>query len=255
MRLVPALLVSGATMAACTFLACTRSEVAKADAPAPAAATPAGNAIQGTVLEVLDASPYSYIRLKAAQGEVWAAVPAAALKVGAPVTVQVQVKMDQFQSQTLHRTFDALYMGTLAGAAPAPAVPATGMVPGAVQSTATAAHGASPLLSTEKVAKAAGAEGHTISELYAGKDALKDRPVMVRGKVMKYSAGIMGKAWIHLSDGSGHQQAKDYDLTVTTQDVAKVGEVVTVQGVLHINRDIGMGYVYPVLIEDAKIVH
>jgi hypothetical protein len=34
-----------------------------------------------------------------------------------------------------------------------------------------------------------------------------------------------------------------------------VGEVVTVQGVLHINRDIGMGYVYPVLIEDAKIVH
>jgi hypothetical protein len=243
-------------MAACTFLACTRSEVAKADAPAPAAATPAGSAIQGTVLEVLDASPYSYLRLKSAQGEIWAAVPAVAVKVGAPVTVQVQVKMDQFQSETLHRTFAVLYMGTLGGGAlPAPGAPTAGMAAGAVQATAKAAHGASPLLSTEKVAKAAGAEGHTISELYAGKDALKDRPVVVRGKVMKYSAGIMGKAWIHLSDGSGHQQAKDYDLTVTTQDVAKVGEVVTVQGVLHINRDIGMGYVYPVIIEDAKIVH
>ncbi|MDR3673354.1 MAG: TOBE domain-containing protein, partial [Holophaga sp.] len=131
MRLASTLLASSAALAACTFLACHRSQDEK---PAVTAAASA-NSIQGTVLEVLPAPPYSYLRVKAAQGELWAAVPAAQVKVGDPVTVLVQVRMDKFQSSTLQRTFDAVYMGTLAGAAPvagasapappAPAAPAT----------------------------------------------------------------------------------------------------------------------------------
>jgi hypothetical protein len=37
-------------------------------------------------------------------------------------------------------------------------------------------------------------------------------------------------------------------------DVAKLGDVVTVKGILHVDRNVGSGYVYPIIVEDAKIV-
>ena len=245
MRFTPRLFVV-ASLAATGLVACHKSEE-----PSAVVAPAAQNAIKGTVMEVLPAAPYTYLRLKAGQGEIWAAVPATPVKVGAQVTVQVQLKMDQFQSQSLHRTFPSVYLGTLAGAtsaaapasAPAPAVPA---VP---------AHGPTKMAATEKVAKATGAGAYTISELYADRFKLKDRPVVVRGKVVKYMEGIMGKTWIHLGDGSGHPETRDFDLPVTTKDAAVVGDVVTVKGVLHIDRDMGVGYAYPVIIEDAKVLH
>jgi len=110
MRSTPLLLAFGALLAACAITGCTSSEPAKPAAAAPAAP----NMVTGTVLEILPAAPYSYLRVKAAQGEVWAAVPAGDLKVGATVTVLVQLQMAKFQSPALNRTFDTLLMGTLA---------------------------------------------------------------------------------------------------------------------------------------------
>lgn len=260
MRFTPSLFLVAAGLATSTFVACHKSEADQPAASAPSAATPVAaapgtqNAIQGTVLEILPASPYSYLKIKASQGEVWAAVPAADLKVGAAVTVLVQLKMDKFESKTLARTFDTVYMGTLGGAAPA--APAAAAVPAAVPAPASAmpaAHGAVPFPAVGNVAKAAGPDGHRISELYAKRKDLKDRTVAVKGKVTKAMSGIMGKTWLHLSDGSGQQQTRDFDLTVTTLEAAKVGEVVTVKGVLHLDRDFGSGYVYPVILEDAKV--
>jgi len=58
---------------------------------------------------------------------------------------------------------------------------------------------------------------------------------------------------VHLRDGSGSDLAKDNDLTGTTKGAASVGDVVTVKGVVHLNRDFGSGYAYPVILEDAKL--
>jgi hypothetical protein len=62
----------------------------------------------------------------------------------------------------------------------------------------------------------------------------------------------MGKNWLHLRDGTG-KTGVDNDVTVTTQDVAVVGDVVTAKGKLAVDQDIGMGTPYPVLIQDAKL--
>ena len=238
MRLVPTLFFVGASMAAIAPVGCTRSQPAKPDA---AAAAP--NAVQGTVQEVLAAPPYSYLRIKTAQGDIWTAVPATDLKAGAPATVQVQVRLTSFQSASLKRTFDVLCMGTLAGEGPAAAA-------GALVSQAVAAPPA-----VEKVAKASGADAYAIAEIYARKDQLKGQDVVVKAKVMKAIGGIMGKTWLHLCDGSGDSKASSFDLPVTTVDTgAKVGDVVTVKGVLHLNRDFGSGYTYPIIVEDARIV-
>jgi len=40
---------------------------------------------------------------------------------------------------------------------------------------------------------------------------------------------------------------------VTTQDAAKVGDVVTLKGVLRTNKDFGAGYVYKVIVEEGKL--
>ena len=82
---------------------------------------------------------------------------------------------------------------------------------------------------------------------------LKDKPVLVRGKVVKYNAGIMGKNWVHLRDGSGSAADNTNDVLVTTANQAKVGDVVTVKGIVHTNKDFGAGYAYKVLIEEATL--
>lgn len=41
---------------------------------------------------------------------------------------------------------------------------------------------------------------------------------------------------------------------MTTKDPGKLGDVVTVKGVVHLDRDFGSGYAYKVMIEDGRIV-
>ena len=77
--------------------------------------------------------------------------------------------------------------------------------------------------------------------------------MVVAGKVVKFNAAIMGKNWIHLRDGTGDAAKETNDLLVTTQSVAKVGDVVTVSGVVRTNKDFGSGYTYKVLVEDATL--
>jgi hypothetical protein len=103
-----------------------------------------------------------------------------------------------------------------------------------------------------KVPKATGKDARTITELYAQRQALKDKTVTVRGKVVKYTPGVMGKNWIHLRDGTG-TPGKDNDVAVTTQDPAAKGDVVVVHGTVALDQNIGMGTPYPIIIQDAKV--
>ena len=61
----------------------------------------------------------------------------------------------------------------------------------------------------------------------------------------------MKKNWIHLQDGT--ENAGKFDLTVTSDGKAVVGDIITVEGKLAINKDFGYGYSYEVLVEDAVI--
>ena len=103
------------------------------------------------------------------------------------------------------------------------------------------------------VSKAPGQNAYTVAEIIGQSASLKDKPVVVRGKVVKFSPGIMDKNWIHLRDGSGSAASKNNDLVITTKDETKVGAVVTIKGVVRTNKDFGHGYNYDVIIEDAKV--
>jgi len=93
----------------------------------------------------------------------------------------------------------------------------------------------------------------TIANIYAKKKELKGKEISIRAKVMKFSTLIMNTHWIHLQDGSGSEKTADFDLTVTSKEQVKVGDIVTVKGVLSVDKNIGFGYFYPILIENAHI--
>ena len=87
-----------------------------------------------------------------------------------------------------------------------------------------------------------------------GQNGIAKELVDERGPcVVKVTPEVMGKNWLHLRDGSGSREKKDDDITVTTTAMAAVGDVVVVRGVVHLDRDFGAGYTYPVIIEDAKV--
>ena len=254
--------LSAVLLVAVAVAGCKKSEPPAAAAPqqaaAPAgaeAAAPQGTTIKGKVLERLDAPPYSYLKLSVGKEEMWAAVPKTETEKGKEVTVVNAMPMNGFESKTLNRKFDVVFFGTLEGANPAAeAKPAPSMDPSPGNMAAQHANvGKGPAeVGDVKVDKATGADARTVAEVYAQKAQLKDKPVTIRGKVVKYNAGIMGKNWLHLRDGSGKAD-KDNDLTITSQYVAKVGDVLVVKGAVRIDKDFGAGYAYPVIVEDAKL--
>jgi hypothetical protein len=255
MRRLSTVLLVAVAVAGCKKSEPPAAAPQQAAAPAGADAASTGTTIKGKVLERLDAPPYSYLKLSVGKEEMWAAVPKTEIEKGKEVAVVNAMPMNGFESKTLNRKFDVVFFGTLEGAAPAAeAKPAPGMdnSPGNMAAQhANVAKGPADV-GDVKVEKASGADARTVAEVYAQKAQLKDKPVTLRGKVVKYNAGIMGKNWLHLRDGSGTAD-KDNDLTITSQDVAKVGDVVVVKGSVRIDKDFGAGYAYPVIVEDAKI--
>ncbi len=224
-------------LALCLFLA----------APLALAGEPSST-LQGEVLETRVAGGYTYLRLKTKEGETWAAVNRAQVNKGDQVTIKGAMVMEDFESKSLKKTFPKIVFGTLAG---------TGADAGKARAEMAAAHAglskAKETTADVQVAKAAGANAYTVAEINAKSASLKDKPVQVRGKVTKYNAGILGKNWVHLRDGSGAAADGSNDLLVTTSAQAKVGDVVTASGPVRLNKDFGAGYVYKVLVEDAAL--
>lgn len=259
---IPLAIFSAALVAA----ACGRQTAASSPAPAasPAAAAAAAPAdagrVTGTVAETMDSAGYTYVRLSTSSGDVWAAVSQARIEKGATLTVVGSAWMEGFESKTLNRKFDRILFGSLEGAG-APAGAAAGdaaqLPPGhpAVGGGVPAGHpvpGKDPDAGGPiQVEKAAG--GLSVAEVHAQRASLKGKTVLVRGKVVKFLAGIMDRNWLHLRDGSGSADKGDNDLTVTTRQTAVVGDVVTVKATVGVDRDFGAGYVYGVILEDAQV--
>ncbi len=103
------------------------------------------------------------------------------------------------------------------------------------------------------VEKAKGPDSYTVSEIYKKGADLDRKKVVVRGRVSKVTAGIMGRNWIHLWDGSGDAEKGTNDLVVTSSDLPAVGNVVTARGTLYKDKDFGAGYKYAVIVEEATL--
>lgn len=202
-------------------------------------ALPPAPPLTGEVVESRDVQGYTYLRIKTASGETWAAVPTSVVKVGSQVGIANPVTMQNFESKTLNKRFDKIVFGQILDPLAKPAAPAS-----AAPASASA---------ITKVTKAVGPDAKTVAEVVTGKAGLKDKTVLVHGQVVKASTGILGKNWLHLRDGSGSAAAGTHDVLVTTLDNAAVGDIVNARGKVRTDVDLGSGYAYAVLIEDASL--
>ncbi len=216
----------------------------------PAAKDPSGSGFTGKVIETMNAASYTYILVDTGKATNWAAAPQFAVKVGDTVTIDNGMPMPQYHSKTLNRDFDIVYFSgsaTVAGSVVAVRNQAVELPKNHPPIGGVAAQSAVDFSGIQRAK-----DGKTVEEINTNKAKLSGKRVTVRGKVVKYNAGVMGKNWLHIRDGSG--SADSNDLTITTTTETKVGDTVLVSGKVATNRNFGAGYKYSVIIEDAKVV-
>ena len=238
-------------------------------------ARPATGTLTGKILETMDSGGYTYVLLATEDGEKWVAAPKTLVTVGQTAAFAPGMVMRNFKSETLGRTFDeVVFSSGMAGAGGGGAMTA-GSCPsgggtsaessspnsGAVMGMGAMGGGMGAMKSSGRVTvppvdleieKAVGENAYTVVEVYQQGAALNQKKVVVRGKVVKVSANIMGKNWIHLQDGSGKPEAGTHDLVLTSQQKPTVGEILIAEGILAADKDFGAGYRYEVIVEETE---
>lgn len=239
--------------------------------PETGAPAPAAIPVKGKVLETMDASGYTYLNVETDAGTKWIAVNQTPVAVGEEITFMDGMVMQNFFSKSLDRTFpEIVFSSGLVGAGSSvPGLPAAGSGAESFSQALTSESGSAldaavgmatgsvkavVPLGEIKVEKAPGENSFTVAEIYTKAEELNGKTIMVRGKVVKVSPGIMGRNWIHIQDGTGSPDDPTHDLVVTTsQDPEADWDIITVEGILAANKDFGSGYSYRVIIEEASI--
>lgn len=190
--------------------------------------------------EVLNTDKYTYVKGQENGQEVWIAVLKQEVKIGGTYLFRGGLMKKNFQSKEYNRVFETLYL-----VSDFRAEGASG------STTAEQAHanvqGGSTIEQPKNVTPAAGAI--KIADLVKNLSKYDGKTVKVTGKVMKVNPMIMGRNWLHIQDGSG----KNLELTVTTVAQIPLGETVTLEGTIAVNKDFGAGYKYDYIMEGAVV--
>ena len=92
----------------------------------------------------------------------------------------------------------------------------------------------------------------SIEELIKNKEKYGNQTVRLKGEVSKYNPSIMNTNWIHLKDGTSFNGKSDVTATSTTE--VKLGDTISIEGKVTLNKNFGSGYVYDIIIENATII-
>lgn len=200
------------------------------------------NRIYGKVTNVTKASNYTYVEVDNGKEKAWAASRATSVKIGDMIAFSTSMPVKNFHSKVLKRDFPVIYFVDGFN------TDANKHVSNTAKIASLHGHGKkkTTVAAIKGIKKVKG--GKTIAEIYAQQKSLGGKRIRVRGKVTKFNAEIMGKNWLHIRDSSTLN-----DLTVTTKGKAAVGDVVILEGKLGLNKDFSYGYVYPVIMEEARI--
>lgn len=195
------------------------------------------------VKEKIDGGGYVYLNVEEDGKDYWMAITNMPIEVGNTYYYNGGMVMKDFISKHLDKTFEAITF-------------AEGIrLTEEVQVTEDHVHEHSSEMEaaavmTEKIEKAKG--GNSLEEVFKNRATLDKKNVIVKGKVVKVNNGIMDKNWVHIEDGSQFNNEKD--LTITTQETVKEGDIVTFKGTIVLNKDFGAGYVYDIILEEATLL-
>lgn len=216
--------------------------------PPQVAADDTESSLSGKVVETMNSAGYTYVLLENKGKKTWVAVQEMKVTVGQEMAFLPSAPMKDFTSKTLNRTFDWIYFSS----GPITSSSAGKTSPEVTLGSKAAVSGADKDV---KVEKAAGANAYTVAEIYQKRAKLNGKTAVVKGKVVKVSADIMGKNWVHLQDGTGDPKNGSHNLVATSDDLPEKGDVVTMKGTIIKDKDFGSGYKYSVIMEKGKVQH
>ena len=193
------------------------------------------------VQEVIQATSYTYLKVKEEDKDFWIAINKREIEVGAKVSFMGGLEMKNFQSKDLQRTFETIYFVNRI----------IGYESSTTQQPMSMPQQTKPEPEKMEVSIEPAEGGITIGELFANRDSYADKTVLIKGQVTKVNRAIMDKNWVHLQDGTS--DSGNFDLTITTNEEVNVGDIVTFEGKITLNKDFGAGYSYEVLMEQAKL--
>jgi len=196
------------------------------------------------VKESLDAGAYVYILGEQGEDTKWFAITAQEVKEGDMYYYTEPLVMKDFYSKELDRPFDEVVFLMKVSKDPKDLQ----------QTEAMPSDKPSGKVTTDQlVIEIDIPEGAiSIAKLFENMEEYQGQKVKIRGKVIKFSPEIMNTNWIHLQDGTTYDGK--YDLTITSNETVVIGDDVTFEGTIVLDKDFGHGYFYEVLMEEAVIV-
>lgn len=213
-----------------------------------------------SVLEVIQVANYTYLRVKENDSEIWIAAPSLDTKPGDTLYYENGMLMSQFESKELKRIFDKILFVDKLSKNPAALLPQKDSVvvlpPNHVNITENKQPAPNTGSSKDSVKQSIKVDpvknGITIADVLKNPKAYEGKTVIIRGKVTKYTAAVMGKNWVHIQDGSDYNGK--FEMVITTLAELKDGETATFEGTITLNKDLGYGYFFEVLMENAKVI-
>lgn len=226
--------------------------------PPPAMMPPAepsgGDAVTGVVAEVMQVPNYTYVRLSTEGGDEWAAVATnTGITAGQKLTVRVSTRMQGFVSKSLNRTFDSIIfgeLGTAGSAAPGPLAEGAQLPPnhppmGAPPAAANPNDTVAKAIDATRLAEPA--LSMRVADVFSEKQMLAGHVVKVTGKLSKVT-DVAGVHYGHLTDTSG----KD-DLVIISKEALPNDQQVSVQGVVVLDKDVGIGAKWAVALDNVTV--
>lgn len=196
------------------------------------------------VVETMNSGGYTYAKVNEAGNIYWIAGPQTDVVVGSSISFVEQMVMTDFNSKSLNRKFDEIVFVSTIVTSNKPA-----------QNSAHKSFKHDKEVAVEAVSKpvhiSKNADGYNVEELYAKKVDLNSKSIKLNATVVKVSKNIMGKDWIHLQDGSGVAGTNDI-IATSKNSTVKVGDIITASGIIKTDVDLGYGYKFSVMIEEAK---
>ena len=196
----------------------------------------AGDIFEGVVVDTLDGGGYTYLQIEDAKKKYWIAVEGAKIDKGMEVRFTEELRAKNFESKSLNRVFDEIVFASN------------------LQYRTSVSESANLALITQLVKVSPYQQKDTISvaKALSERTKLNGKTIHIRGKVVKVSRGIMERNWIHIQDGTGEGDEVGRIVFTSKDDTLSVGDIVTAQGVVSVDKNFGSGYVYKMIVENAS---
>jgi hypothetical protein len=193
------------------------------------------------VKEVLNTEKYSYLKVDEGGENYWVAISKTDIVVGDTYKFSKGLLKKNFYSKEFNRVFETVYLVSKLWKKRNPNSEASAQQVN-IPSTETL-----PDLKVEKIEPKEGAI--SLADLHKNQADYNGQVIKVTGKIVKINPMIMNRNWLHIQDGS----EDGLDLTVTTNEVVRLGDVVTLEGTVVLDKDFGAGYRYDLIMEGAVL--